>query len=465
MKRLTLIVFLLAATTVAAQEPQIMIQHLEINPEKALGISVTGEYTTVYIIQDTTDYVAIINPYWSDTSQISQPIFKYQADQVRMWDNLIVAGYGAFTLIEIHLRTEKLFIHNRLYNRVVLRSSKGYGHKLKYKYLHLQTDDYSMVDIESPIEAEDIRMIAEKNSIIYYDTYTADNYSENTKDNAIIYGGIRNGESQANKHNLLTYKTDGYKPFEPKRMRYRPAQRIHLRLSTALLNGGRTATSGLGWKEETYPESHIAYPSMKTTLGSHQVELGYDVICRKHFAIGIGVGYSYSHYRFKDPYVGYIVSDWNEYTHQADNIYLTPRNPPYGGGDSLNNWSTHITTNYITFPISLTYYADRKHHKGFHVSVAVVPGFGLGQGKLNSRYCQWDENPETNSATGMIINDKHLNYGEIGLFSTVDYRITVGWSRWSVMLQLPDPSGFSFSLAATSMVSFFPFRLGLMLDL
>jgi len=266
-------VYLLDTTTVAAQEPQIMIQHLELNPEKSLGISVTGEYTTVYIIQDTTDYVAIINPYWSDTSQISQPIFKYQADQVRMWDNLIVAGYGAFTLIEIHLRTEKLFIHNRLYNRVVLRSSKGYGHKLKYKFLHLQTDDYSMVDIESPIEAEDIRMIAEKNSIIYYDTYTADNYSENTKDNAIIYGGIRNGESQANKHNLLTYKTDGYKPFEPKQIRYRPAQRIHLRLSSALLNGGLTATSGLGWKEETYPESQIAYPSMKTTLGSHQVEL------------------------------------------------------------------------------------------------------------------------------------------------------------------------------------------------
>ena len=442
-----------------------MIQHLELNPEKSLGISVTGEYTTVYIIQDTTDYVAIINPYWNDTTQVSQPIFKLLADRDHMFDNLIVGGYGAFTLIEIHLRTEKLFLYSRLYNRVTLSTATGYRHKLKYKSLSVQTDDYSLVDIESPVEAEDIQMIAEKNSLIRYYSYTAENYSENTKENAIIYGGERNGESLVSKHHVTNYKTEGYKPFEPKRMRYRPAQRIHLRLSTALLNGGLTATSGLGWKEETYPESQIAYPSMKTTLGSHQVELGYDVICRKHFAIGIGVGYSYSHYRFKDPYVDFIFPDWNANTHHADNIYLTPRNPPYGGGDSLNNWSTHITTNYITFPISLTYYADRIHHKGFHVSVAVVPGFGLGQGKLNSRYCQWDENPETNSATGMIINDKHLNYGEIGLFSTLDYRITVGWSRWSVMLQLPDPSGSSFSLAATSRVSFFPFRLGLMLDL
>jgi hypothetical protein len=127
--------FLLAATTVAAQESQKMIQHLELNPEKSLGICVTGEYTTVYIIQDTTDYVAIINPYWSDTTQISQPIFKLQADRLQadrdhMVVNLTVGGYGAFTLIEIHLRTEKLFIYNRLYNRVILRSPKGYGQKL-----------------------------------------------------------------------------------------------------------------------------------------------------------------------------------------------------------------------------------------------------------------------------------------------------------------------------------------------
>ena len=465
MKHLILTVLLLAAVGAAAQEPQKIVQHLDLNPEKTLMITVSGEYTTVYIYQDTVDYVSILTPNMIDTAQITQPLFKYE-ERTNLPDHLMVGGFGAYTVFEIHLKTEKLFLYSRLYNRVTLSTATGYGHKLKYKSLSVQTDDYSMVDIESPVEAENILMIAEKNSLIRYHSYTADIYSENTKENAIIYGGERNGEPQYSKHHVTEYKTEGYKPFEPKQIRYRPAQRIHLRLSSALLNGGLTATSGLGWKEETYPESQIAYPSMKTTLGSHQVELGYDVICRKHFAIGIGVGYSYSHYRFKDPYVGYIVSDWNEYTHQADNIYLTPRNPPYGGGDSLNNWSTHITTNYITFPISLTYYADRKHHKGFHVSVAVVPGFGLGQGKLNSRYCQWDENPETNSATGMIINDKHLNnYGEIGLYPTVDYRITVGWSRWSVMLQLPASSSFSFSFAAQSLIPFYPFRLGLMLDL
>ena len=464
MKHLILTVLLLAAVGAAAQEPQKIVQHLDLNPEKTLMITVSGEYTTVYIYQDTVDYVSILTPNMIDTAQITQPLFKYE-ERTNLPDHLMVGGFGAYTVFEIHLRTEKLFLYSRLYNRVTLSTATGYRHKLKYKSLSVQTDDYSMVDIESPVEAEDIQMIAEKNSLIRYYSYTAENYSENTKENAIIYGGERNGKSLVSKHHVTNYKTEGYKPFEPKQIRYRPAQRIHLRLSSALLNGGLTATSGLGWKEETYPESQIAYPSMKTTLGSHQVELGYDVICRKHFAIGIGVGYSYSHYRFKDPYVDFIFSDWNAYTHHVDNIYLTPRNPPYGGGDSLNNWSTHITTNYITFPISLTYYADRIHHKGFHVSVAVVPGFSLGQGKLNSRYCQWDENPETNSATGIIINDKHLNYGEIGLYPTVDYRITVGWSRWSVMLQLPASSSFSFSFAAQSLIPFYPFRLGLMLDL
>lgn len=464
MKHIILTVLLLAATSVAAQEPQKIVQHLDLNPDKELMIIVTGDYTTVNIYQDTVDYVSILTPDLIDTVHITQPLFRLEKEDYS--PHLFVGGYGAYTFFEIHIRTEKLYLYNRFYNRVSILSAKGYGrHKLKYKELSIQTDDYSLVEITSPVEAENIIMIAEKNSLIRYDSYTAEEYSENTKENAIIYGGMRNGESLAPKHHVLDYKTEGYKPFEPKRLRYRPAQRIHLRLSSAFLNGGLTALSGLGWKEDQYVEDHVTYPAMKTTLGSHQVELGYDIVCRRHFAIGVGVGYSYSHYRFKDPYVGYIFTGYDGHN-WIDNAYLTPREPQYGGGDSLQYWSTHLTTHYITFPITLTYYADSKHHKGFHLSVAVVPGFGLGQGKLNSRYCQWEEDAERNLLTGRVINDQHINYGgKIGLLSTFDYRITVGWSRWSVMVQLPDPSGFSFSLAARSMIPFYPFRLGVMLDL
>ena len=208
MKHLILTVLLLAAVGAAAQEPQKIVQHLDLNPEKTLMITVSGEYTTVYIYQDTVDYVSILTPNMIDTAQITQPLFKYE-ERTNLPDHLMVGGFGAYTVFEIHLKTEKLFLYSRLYNRVTLSTAAGYRHKLKYKSLSVQTDDYSMVDIESPVEAEDIQMIAEKNSLIRYYSYTAENYSENTKENAIIYGGERNGESLVSKHHVTNYKTEG----------------------------------------------------------------------------------------------------------------------------------------------------------------------------------------------------------------------------------------------------------------
>ena len=451
MKQIAFVLLLLTALTASAQPPNKMVQYLDLSSQKYLNINVTGYYLTVVLYQDTVDYVALSDPLWSDTTMLTHPFFELNSNgPVNM---LWVYGHGRNGIVEIHTRRDDLYLSNRYYNHVYVST---HSDTLRYRRVQIQSDDFSMVELTAPLVAEEVLMMAEKSSIIYYKSYTAETYSENTKDHAIIYGGIRNGESQVNKHGLDKYTTDGKRPSFL--WQYRPNQRLHFSFTAALLRAGRTTMSGFGWKEDTYPDEEIAFPTMKTALSNYQAEMSYDFVCRKHVALSLGVGYSYNRFKFKDPYLDYLAGA-EHYEGYVVNSYLTPMNPHYGGGDSLQFWSTQLTTRYITIPLTLTYYADRNHRKGFRVGLSLLPSFGLGEGTLLSRYCQWQESG--NELDGFAINDYHNN--GISLKYMTDIRLSIGWSVWSMMVQFsPD---WSFSLTSNGIVPAYPFRMGLMLTL
>ncbi|MBQ6068468.1 MAG: hypothetical protein IJK84_03100 [Bacteroidales bacterium] len=452
MKQLALTLLLFAALTVAAQEPTKLIQRLDLSSQKYLMIHVGGEYASVAIYQDTTDYVAVNNPQWNDSSQTSQPLFELtQNDFLHI---LWVGGNARAGVIEIHTKRSDLDISSRLYNHVGIFAAKAHD-TIRLRTLRVRTDDYSMVEIAVPLVAEDVQLIAEKHSTIYYDSYAAERYSENTKENGIIYGGMRNGESLAKNHRLFDYNTEGYKLME---YRYRPAQRLHLSLTAALLSAGSKPLSGFGWTENHYVEDY-PYPDIKTTLGCYQLTLSYDIVCRKHFAFGLGLEYSYNRFKYQDPYVDYYYNRYepDEYG-RPDNNYLVPMEPPYGGGDSLQYWSSQLTAKYVAIPIGVTYYSDKNHRKGWHVGLELVPSFNINEGKLYRRYSQWDEIEGTNTTEGFVVN----SYLPIPLYTTVDLRLTIGWGAWSVMVQgSPDSANWGFRTPS----SVYPFRMGVRVSL
>ena len=452
MKKIAILILLFAALTAAAQEPTKLVQRLDLSSQKYLMIHIGGEYTSVAIYQDTADYVAVSNPLWNDSAQTSQPLF--ELTQSDILHTLWVGGNARSGVIEIHTKRDNLDIYSRLYNHVGINTKAG--DTVRLRSIRLQADDYSMMEIESPLVAEDVMLVAEKHSTIYYHTYQAERYSENTKDYGIIYGGMRNGESLAKKHHLLEYNTDGYKMFEH---RYRPAQRLHLSVTAALLSAGRKPLSGFGWTENTYPDREVAFPDMKTTLGCYQLAVSYDIVCRKHFAFSLGLEYSYNRFKFKDPYVDYLHYDQENMGDYmlAANDYLTPMEPPYGGGDSLQYWSSQLTAKYVAIPIGVTYYADKNHRKGFHVGLELVPCFGINEGNIRRSYSQWDEMESSNTTEGFVINSHQPIY----LSTMVDLRLSIGWGAWSVVVQgNPDAANWAFSFCTNGIIAVYPFRLG-----
>lgn len=444
--------FLLAALGAAAQEPTKLIQRLDLSSQKYLMIHVGGEYASVAIYQDTEDYVAVRNPLWNDSSLTSQPLF--ELTQNDFLHTLWVDGNARAGAIEIHTKRNDLNIYSRLYNHVGVYAAKAHD-TVRLRSIRVQTNDYSMVEIGSPLVAEDVQLIAEKHSTIYYHSYAAERYSENTKESGIIYGGMRNGESLAKKHHLFDYNTEGYKLME---FRYRPAQRLHLSVTAALLSGGSEPLSGFGWTENHYIEDY-PYPDLKTTLGCYQLTMSYDIICRKHFAFGLGLEYSYNRFKYKDPYVDYYYNRYEpDEFGRPDNNYLVPMEPPYGGGDSLQYWSSQLTAQYIAIPFGVTYYADKNHRKGLHVGLELVPGFAISDSKLHRRYCQWDELEGSNTTEGFVINE----YYPIKLYTMVDLRLSIGWGAWSFMVQgSPDSANWGFRTPS----AVYPFRMGVKVSL
>ncbi len=479
-KTLILIMFAIAGLTAMAQyQPVRMVQPLNVSHYRSLVVSVYGN-GHVNVVQDVDDYVIFYLCTADDTATLPDGI-------MRVWDSdfgygdIGITSYPTVLNVELHLKTDNLYISACDYSTVNLTSANNRD-SLVYNSLTLQADDHATTMTERHVHAETIKLRASYFGLVRCYSYTSPLHEETLWGNGIIRVGVRNGEYDHNTAMEMT--TLGNTRMSM--VRYKPIERVHLSLLAGFHNWGTSQLNGLAGTEYVFDYRDVAYwernawedaASARTNLGNLQLELSYDIVAREHYTIGLGLGYERNSYRLRHPFVSWVeATDIPVQTNKINTtLYgytgftiLPEIGVMYRGLDQVpGSWSTRFTTNYLTMPIQFTYHADRRHTKGFHAGVAVVPGMAISKGRLTRHFSgyggrTWASYSYVTGDTtwGFIRYDAH-DEQSVKVNAKVDVRLTVGWANWSVFLQLSTVP----VLADERTLGLYPMKLGLKIQL
>ncbi len=479
-KTLLLIMLAIAGLTAMAQyQPVRMVQPLSVSHYRSLVVNVFGN-GRVNVVQDVDDYVVFHLCTADDTATVPDGIMK-------VWDsdfgygNIGITSYPTVLNIELHLKTDNLYITSCDYSTVNLTSANNRD-SLVYNSLTLQADDHATVMTERHVHVETIRLRASYFGLVRCYSYTSPLYEETHWGNGIIRVGVRNGDID---HSMAKEMTT----LGNTRMlmvRYKPIERVHLSLLAGFHNWGTSQLNGLAGTEYVFDYRDVAYwernawedaASARTTLGNLQLELSYDVVAREHYTISLGLGYERNSYRLRHSFVSWVeatdipvhTSMINATLYNYTGFTILPEiGVLYKGRDQVpGSWSTRFTTNYLAMPLQFTYHADRRHTKGFHAGVAVVPGMAISKGTLTRHFSGYggktwvSYDPVAGDSTwGFKRYDVH-DEQSVKVNAKVDVRLTVGWANWSVFLQLATVP----VLADERTLGLYPMKLGVRIQL
>ena len=479
-KTLILVMFAIAGLTAMAQyQPVRMVQPLEVSHYRSLVVSVYGN-GHVNVVQDVDDYVVFHLCTADDTATLPDGIMK-------VWDsdfgygNIGITSYPTVLNVELHLKTDNLYITACDYSTVNLTSANNRD-SLVYNSLTLQADDHATTMTERHVHAETIKLRASYFGLVRCYSYTSPLHEETHWGNGIIRVGVRNGDLDHSTAQEMT--TLGNTRMSM--VRYKPIERVHLSLLAGFHNWGTSQLNGLAGTEYVSDYRDVAYwersawedaASARTNLGNLQLELSYDIVAREHYTIGLGLGYERNSYSLRHPFVSWVeaanipvqTSKINTILFDYTGFTILPEiGVMYRGRDQVpGSWSTRFTTNYLAMPIQFTYHADRRHTKGFHAGVAVVPGMAIAKGTLTRHFSgyggkTWDGYSYVTGDTtwGFIRYDAH-DEQSVKVNAKVDVRLTVGWANWSVFLQLSTMP----VLADKRTLGLYPMKLGLKIQL
>ncbi len=463
----------------AQYQPVRMVQPLSVSHYRSLVVSVYGN-GHVNVVQDVDDYVVFHLCTADDTATLPDGI-------MRVWDSdfgygdILITSYPTVLNVELHLKTDNLYIAACEYSTVNLTSANNRD-SLVYNSLTLQADDHATVMTERHVHAETIRLRASYFGLVRCYSYTSPLYEETHWGNGIIRVGVRNGDIDHSMAKEMT--TLGNTRMSM--VRYKPIERVHLSLLAGFHNWGTSQLNGLAGTEYVFDYRDVAYwernawedaASARTTLGNLQLELSYDVVAREHYTISLGLGSERNSYRLRHSFVSWVeatdipvqTSKINTTLYDYTGFTILPEiGVLYRGHDQVpGSWSTRFTTNYLAMPIQFTYHADRRHTKGFHAGVAVIPGMAISKGTLTRHFSgfggkTWASySPVTGDTTwGFKRYDVH-DEQSVKVNAKVDVRLTVGWANWSVFLQLATVP----VLADERTLGLYPMKLGLKIQL
>ncbi len=479
-KTLILIMFAISGLTAMAQyQPVRVVQPLNVSHYRSLIVNVFGN-GRVNVVQDVDDYVVFHLCTADDTATLPDGI-------MRVWDsdfgygNILITSYPTVLNVELHLKTDNLYISACDYSTVNLTSANNRD-SLVYNSLTLQADDHATTMTERHVHAETIKLRASYFGLVRCYSYTSPLHEETLWGNGIIRVGVRNGEYDLSMAKEMT--TLGNTRMSM--VRYKPIERVHLSLLAGFHNWGTSQLNGLAGTEYVFDYRDVAYwernawedgASARTNLGNLQLELSYDIVAREHYTIGLGLGYERNSYRLRHPFVSWVeaanipvqTSKINTILFDYTGFTILPEiGVMYRGRDQVpGSWSTRFTTNYLTMPIQFTYHADRHHTKGFHAGVAVIPGMATTKGTLTRHFSgyggkTWASYSYVTGDTtwGFIRYDAH-DEQSVKVDAKVDVRLTVGWANWSVFLQLSTVP----VLADERTLGLYPMKLGLKIQL
>ena len=479
-KTLLLIMLAIAGLTATAQyQPVRMVQPLEVSHYRSLIVNVFGN-GLVNVVQDVDDYVVFHLCTADDTATLPDGIMK-------VWDsdfgygNIGITSYPTVLNVELHLKADNLYITACDYSTVNLTSANNRD-SLVYNSLTLQADDHATTMTERHVHAEAIKLRASYFGLVRCYSYTSPLHEETHWGNGIIRVGVRNGEYDHNTAMEMTTLGNT----RVSMVRYKPIERVHLSLLSGFHNWGTSQLNGLAGTEYVFDYRDVAYwernawedaASARTTLGNLQLELSYDIVAREHYTIGLGLGYERNSYSLRHSFVSWVeatdipvqTNKINTTLYDYTGFTILPEiGVMYRGRDQVpGSWSTRFTTNYLAMPIQFTYHADRRHTKGFHAGVAVIPGMAISKGTLTRHFsgyggkASYSYDPVTGDTTwGFIRYDAH-DEQSVKVNAKVDVRLTVGWANWSVFLQLSTMP----VLADKRTLGLYPMKLGLKIQL
>ena len=437
-KTLLLIMLAIAGLTAMAQyQPVRMVQPLNVSHYRSLIVNVFGN-GRVNVVQDVDDYVVFHLCTADDTATLPDGIMK-------VWDsdfgygNVGITSYPTVLNVELHLKADNLYITACDYSTVNLTSANNRD-SLVYNSLTLQADDHATTMTERHVHAETIKLRASYFGLVRCYSYTSPLHEETHWGNGIIRVGVRNGEYDHNTAMEMT--TLGNTRMSM--VRYKPIERVHLSLLAGFHNWGTSQLNGLAGTEYVFDYRDVAYwernawedaASARTTPANIPVQTSI---------------------------INTILFDYTGFT------ILPEIGVMYRGRDQVpGSWSTRFTTNYLAMPIKFTYHADRRHTKGFHAGVAVIPGMAISKGTLTRHFSGYggkarsSYDPVTGDTTwGFIRYDAH-DEQSVKVNAKVDVRLTVGWANWSVFLQLSTMP----VLADKRTLGLYPMKLGLKIQL
>ena len=481
MKKITILLMLAVAVlgAKAQYQPVRMVQPLSVSHYRSLVVNVFGN-GRVNVVQDVDDYVVFHLCTADDTATLPDGIMK-------VWDsdfgygNIGIISYPTVLNVELHLKADNLYISACDYSTVNLNSANNRD-SLVYNGLTLQAEGHATVTTDRHVHTETMRLMASDFGIVRCHSYTSPKHDETRMRNGIIRVAVRNG---AYDHSLAKEMTIVGNT-RMAAVRYKPIERVHLNLLVGFHNWGTSQFNGLAGTEYVFDYREVAYwernawedaASARTNLGNLQLELSYDIVAREHYAIGLGLGYERENYHLRHPFVSWVeATDIPVHTNKINaTLYdytgftiLPEIGVLYRGREQVpGDWNTHFTTNHLTLPLHFTYFSDRRHTKGFHAGVAVIPGMALSKGTLTRHFSGYggtrmsSYNPVTGDTTwGFIRYDVH-DEQSVKVNAKVDVRLTVGWANWSVFLQLSTVP----LLADDRTLGLYPMKLGASIQL
>ena len=396
----------------AIAQQQRLVQHLDLSSPMLL-IFATGNTNQINIVQDTVDYVSISSLVPLDTACLPQIFLLQELEHIPGGMSLLVVNAPAnVDQVEIHLRNTNLSITGNGRSDIRVTSANP-DDTLVFKSLTINAMHYCYIGIVSPVKAKSITLYAMEHGSVYCTAYWADNYFESCDPTAILNISSRNGEKVKSEDRRLITQSFRYKPKYP--TRYSAKDRLHISLVGALLQN-------MANPNEITFEQYLNLP-IQTTLSNWQVELGYDVVCRPHFAFTMGLGYDFARYHYRDPYCSLTAA--------SDCPPFVTTMPEFGAGDSLKYWHTDLTSQHLTLPISFTYYSQTQHYNGFHAGLDIIAGIPIGGALLHQRYSNYDDMTFSDLHTPNVLN----NFNRVDSNIQFDFRVRVGWGRWNVMAQ------------------------------
>ncbi len=423
MKRILPLLLLLAAALAgrAQYRPVKMVQPLGDLKYATLLVTVSG-HARVNIVQDTANFAVFHLTREADTATLPDGLlYARELDVPLSGLHIYVAGFPTLLSAELHLKNKELLVSATEYSMVTLTSANGHD-SLTFDAVTLQAEGHSTLAVKPHLHARRVILRAAHFGMVDCFSYTSPLYEEIATENGLVRVLDRNGEwvPAANKGSVVT-NLAGLP------QRYRPAERIHLSLLGGFLNWGTTMLGGFTEANRIHTAEwlHREAAFARTTWSNWQLEASYDIAALPHFTAGVGVGYERNVFKLEQP------ADYS-----GGFNFVTVGTVAGDDGE----WESRVTTQYLTLPIHFLYHSDSRHRKGFHAGVALVPGIALQDGRLERHYyAAGGATPDSWSAVDTTWGYIHYNIHDVTpvpIRPKFDLRITLGWSSWSLFLQM-----------------------------